>query len=152
MTLGHNRTSCQESETLSREVLRVRGSMLAPDDEGVLHCMRSLAQVIEMQGKYDESEKIWREVLLARSLSLGPEHLEVLTYVRSLCCSLFNQRKYVECETKIRQTLESLTKILGPERMYLLRTTPIHKFYFQITIYRIYEFLALNALLFGIIG
>ena len=126
IALSNNVADHQESETLLREVLRVRGSMLAPDNDDVLFCMENLARLMSAQGKYDESEKIYREALLARSLKLGPEHFKVLRIVSNLCNSLLYQQKYVECGTKIRQALESMTKILGPERMYLFRTTLLH--------------------------
>lgn len=59
-----------ESEALFQETLQMRGSMLDPDDEKVLSCLRSLALLRQMQRKLDEGYKLPHEVVVARSLSL----------------------------------------------------------------------------------
>lgn len=109
-----------ESETLCREALRVGASTLPPDDRRILDCLRTLAALMNTQGKYDESERMLREVALACFISYGPNDPFVLYCSYQLCCSLFSQGKYSECEIKISQVLAAQTKLLGPEHSHTL--------------------------------
>ena len=76
--------------------------------------MRSLAGVMQQQGRFTEAERVFRRAMSLQESALGPKHLEVGVTLFSLAEALRAQGKVEEAEPFFKRSL-AIRDRMGPE-------------------------------------
>jgi hypothetical protein len=74
-----------EAETIHRQTLAIRKTVLSGKHLDTLTMMNNLANVLDSQGKYAEAIKLYKKTSISFAKVLGEEHLHTLT-----CCENYN--------------------------------------------------------------
>ncbi len=97
------------------EVIRVRKSLLGPEELDTLHSICSLGQVLFHQSKYSEAERMLRESLAKRERTLGMDHSDTNLNVGHLAEVVRGLRRYDEAEALYKRALAGHEDDLGDD-------------------------------------
>ena len=103
------------AETMHRQALEVRETLLGNAHPNVAKSLTDLGNVLERQDKLAEAEMMLHKALAMRKKLLGDEHPDVATSLSGLAWVLNRQDKLAEAEAMQRETLAMRKKLLGDE-------------------------------------
>jgi tetratricopeptide (TPR) repeat protein len=105
----------EEAESMNRQTLARRETVLGPEHPDTLTSMSNLALVLVEQGKYEEAESMNRQTLARRETVLGPEHPDTLSSVYNLAYLLTSQHCYDESLALYERACAAYNIVLGKD-------------------------------------
>ena len=93
------------AETLSREALTIRESLLDPGDPEVAESLYALARIYDDEARFGEAEELLRRAIKIDEKVLGSRNPKTATKVHYLAVVLDDEGKYPEAATLYRRAL-----------------------------------------------
>lgn len=112
--------SCNTAQDVAAKAVAAGERTLGQDDQLTLKSIKTLALVLQYQGKYDKAEKMNWRALVGREKQLGAQHPYTLASVMNLAFALHCRGKDDEAEKINRRALEGCEKELGTQHPSML--------------------------------
>jgi serine/threonine protein kinase len=101
------------AESLLKQAVDVRRSVLGPEHPGTLSSARLLAWTTSEEGRYEEAERMLRQLVSTDNRVLGPDDRRTLAAESTLAWTLELTGHFADAEKLSRQTLERQQHALG---------------------------------------
>ncbi|MGC2288207.1 MAG: serine/threonine-protein kinase [Candidatus Acidiferrum sp.] len=105
------------AESLLQRAIKIRESILGPENLDTLRSKLALAWTYVHEGRYSDAEKLQSEVLQTDRRILGPDNPDTLTAAGNLAATLNFEGHYAQAENLQRQVLDARRRILGPDNL-----------------------------------